>query len=82
LLPRRKAVPAIDEDLRRLVFEFFFWASRFESALKESGWLQSNAVSAPTCPDWLGFALACAEGRRLITFGRAIMPKAQTLNLR
>jgi len=51
----------VDEDLRPLVFEFFFWFSRFESALKESGWLQSKAVGAPARPDWQGFVLACAE---------------------
>lgn len=51
----------VDEDLRPLVFEFFFWFSRFESALKESGWLQSKAVGAPARPDWQGFVLACAK---------------------
>lgn len=50
----------IKEDLRPLVFEFFFWFSRFESALKENGWLQSKAVGAPACPDWRGFVLAFA----------------------
>lgn len=49
----------IQEDLRPLVFEFF-WFSRFESALKENGWLQSKAVGAPARPDWKGFVLAYA----------------------
>lgn len=50
----------IEEDLRPLVFEFFFWFSRFESALKENGWLQSKTVGAPARPDWQGFVLARA----------------------
>ncbi|MEZ7272884.1 hypothetical protein NYF14_05320 [Sphingobium sp. 10 DY56-G10] len=47
----------IKEDLRPFVFEFFFWFSRFESALKENGWLQSRAMGAPARPDWQGFVL-------------------------
>lgn len=50
----------IEEDLRPLVFEFFFWFSRFESALKENGWLQSKAVGAPARPDWKAFVLSHA----------------------
>lgn len=50
----------IKEDVRPLVFDFFFWFSRFESALKENGWLQSKAVGAPARPDWHGFILAYA----------------------
>ncbi len=50
----------IEEDLRPLVFGFFFRLSRFESALKENGWLQSKAVGPPARPDLQGFVLACA----------------------
>lgn len=50
----------IKENLRPLVFEFFFWFSRFESALKENGWLQSKVIGAPARPDWQGFVMAYA----------------------
>jgi hypothetical protein len=46
----------IREDLRPLIFNFFFSFSRFESALKENGWLQSKTVGATALADWKGFA--------------------------
>lgn len=43
------------KDLRPLIFDFFFWFSRFESALRENDWLQSKAVGATALADWKGF---------------------------
>jgi hypothetical protein len=48
----------IGEDLRPLIFDFFFWFSRFECALKENGRLQFKNVGACACPDWSGFIAA------------------------
>jgi len=48
----------VKEDLRQLIFEFFFWFSRFESALKENNWLQSKTVGATALADWKGFVEA------------------------
>ncbi|RWO26663.1 hypothetical protein [Mesorhizobium sp.] len=45
----------VEEDLRPLIFDFFFWFSRFESALKENNWLQSKTVGATALADWKGF---------------------------
>lgn len=45
----------IGDDLRPLIYDFFFWFSRFESALKEANWLQSHEVGAPARPGWKDF---------------------------
>lgn len=46
---RREDVP---DDLRDLTFDFFFWFSRFEFAMKENGFLKSTAVNARAEPGW------------------------------
>ena len=48
----------VKDDLLPLVFDFFFWFSRFESALKENDWLQSKKVGATALADWKGFVEA------------------------
>ena len=45
----------IDDDLLEASFNFFFWFSRFEFALKENKLLQSNTVGAPAKPSWPQF---------------------------
>src|SRR4051812_1856331 len=47
----------VKEDLQPLIFDFFFWFSRFESALKENRWLQSKVVGANALADWKGFVV-------------------------
>lgn len=46
----------IDEDLNKLVFEFFYRFSRFESALKEQGYLRDRRPLSNAEPDWNAFA--------------------------
>jgi len=46
---RREDIP---EDLRALTFEFFFWFSRFEFAMKENEFLRDTAVDARAEPGW------------------------------
>lgn len=46
----------VSDDLWPLICDFFFWFSRFESALKENGWLQSKNVGDTAMPDWKTFA--------------------------
>ncbi|PWJ83729.1 hypothetical protein C7441_108123 [Pseudaminobacter salicylatoxidans] len=48
----------VEEDLWPLICDFFFWFSRFESALKENNWLQSKTVNATALADWKGFVEA------------------------
>lgn len=42
----------VPEDLRKLAYDFFFWFSRFEAALKEQGHLGSINIGAPAVADW------------------------------
>ncbi|MBO9712465.1 hypothetical protein [Sphingomonas sp.] len=45
----------IPDDVRTLAFEFFYWFSRFEFALKENGYLKSRIVGTRAEPSWQGF---------------------------
>lgn len=43
---------AIDNDLNAIAFDFFFWFSRFESALKSNNYLKSSKLGARAEPGW------------------------------
>jgi len=45
----------VDANLSTLAFEFFFWFSRFEFALKENGYLQSHTPGTAAKPGWDSF---------------------------
>ena len=45
----------ITSGLSKLAFEFFFWFSRFEFALKENGYLNSLVDGAKAEPGWDSF---------------------------
>jgi hypothetical protein len=59
----------VKDDLRPLIFDFFFWFSRFESALKENGWLQSKQAGATALTDWRQFVEAYEEDYALSEIG-------------
>lgn len=42
-------------ELSRQAFEFFYWFSRFEFALKENSYLKGKADGRRAEPDWNGF---------------------------
>lgn len=42
-------------DLSKLAFDFFYWFSRFEFALKENGYLKSHQVGAKADAGWSDF---------------------------
>lgn len=42
----------IEPDLRDLAFDFFYWFSRFEFALKERGYLVISSKSNQATPNW------------------------------
>jgi hypothetical protein len=48
----------VSDDLTQLAFEFFYWFSRFEFALKENGYLVSKTVGDRARPSWDGFVSA------------------------
>lgn len=52
----------LDEPLLRRAFEFFFWFSRFEAALKENGYLKSKTVGDRAEPSWEAFVAAFESG--------------------
>ena len=63
----------IDNDLKKISFEFFYWFSRFEFALKENNFLKDKNVDAKAEPNWEEFRekfknkyAASAEANRLI----------------
>jgi hypothetical protein len=42
----------IRADLSSQAFDFFYWFSRFEFALKENGYLRSHQIGAYADPGW------------------------------
>ncbi|WP_342244335.1 hypothetical protein [Pseudomonas sp. OTU5201] len=50
----------VSGSLTQKAFEFFFWFSRFEAALKESGFLKSDVEGAVAEPSWEKFVHAYA----------------------
>lgn len=52
---RREHIP---DDLRPLAFEFFYWFSRFEFALKANRFLKNEEVGARAEPGWTKFIRA------------------------
>lgn len=45
----------VDTSLSQQAYEFFFWFSRFEAALKENGYLQSERPGDRAEPGWQRF---------------------------
>ena len=45
----------IDNELKEISFEFFYWFSRFEFALKANNYLKNNNIGAKAEPDWEEF---------------------------
>jgi hypothetical protein len=71
---------SISAPLTQKAFEFFFWFSRFEAALKESGHLKNDAEGSKAEPSWESFVKAYAgtyipteSGKELI----ALAPERQ-----
>jgi hypothetical protein len=70
----------IDQDLRDLAFNFFYWFSRFEFVLKERHFLKNDTIGARADPSWDKFAKAYRESYKLTSAGQALLderPKRQ-----
>ncbi|MEE4452053.1 hypothetical protein [Novosphingobium resinovorum] len=63
----------VKEDLRRLAFEFFFWFSRFEYALKDARFLRSDEVGTPAEPSWKKFSQKYRETYKAGPAARALL---------
>jgi hypothetical protein len=63
----------IDQDMRALAFDFFYWFSRFEFALKEKRFLRNEAIGARAEPDWDKFVMAHRAAYALSPAGEALL---------
>jgi hypothetical protein len=73
---------SLDDELTKAAFEFFFWYSRFEAALKENCYLKSKKPNVRADPDWDAFIKAwqdkyapSGEAQRLVK----LAPKIQVV---
>lgn len=73
----------ISSKLTVLAFDFFYWFSRFEFALKENGYLKSTAAGAAAMPGWKCFVdkwalhyVLSTEAAELLALG----PQQQVIN--
>ncbi len=64
---------AIPDDLRGLAFDFFYWFSRFEFALKEERFLRSKKVGAQADIDWNKFIERYGGCYHLTTAARTLV---------
>lgn len=63
----------LTDDLRSLAFDFFYWFSRFEFALKEARFLKSKVVGAKAEADWGAFIAQYSAGYQLTVAARALL---------
>ena len=63
----------IPQNLRSLVYDFFFWFSRFEYALKEAGYLKRRNVGDRAEPGWDFFILEWKGRYEISQAGQALI---------
>ena len=63
----------IPDNLRPLVYDFFFWFSRFEFALKEARILKNLEPGANAEPGWTRFINDCKDHYRIGAAGEALI---------
>jgi len=66
----------LSDALTERAFEFFFWFSRFEAALKESGYLRSEKVDAAAEPGWRRFVADHAKRYAITPAGTLLIKLA------
>lgn len=67
---RRDQIP---DDLKRLAFDFFYWFSRFEFALKEARYLKSTEEGAKAEVSWDRFIEKNRDAYHLTPAGQALI---------
>jgi hypothetical protein len=67
---------ALSDSLSRSAFEFFFWFSRFEAALKEASFLKSEKEGAAAEPDWELFVAKYADDYEITASGKKLVELA------
>lgn len=63
----------IPDELRPLVYDFFFWFSRFEYALKEARMLRSLVPGDNAEPDWTRFIMEHKNGYQINAASKALI---------
>lgn len=63
----------IDSEFREHAFNFFYWFSRFEFALKERRFLKSARIGDPAQPNWDLFVARYRTAYRLTAAGKRLM---------
>ena len=63
----------IPDDLRPLIYDFFFWFSRFEYALKEARILKSAEPGVNAEPDWTRFINERKDSYKIGAVGEALI---------
>jgi len=63
----------IPDDLKRLAFDFFYWFSRFEFALKEARYLKSTEEGAKAEVSWDRFIEKHRDAYHLTPVGQALI---------
>lgn len=63
----------IPDDLKPLAFEFFYWFSRFEFALKANWYLKSEQEGARAEPGWTRFVRKFESGYALSTAAQKLI---------
>lgn len=66
----------VSEPLAKLAYDYFFWFSRFEFALKENRYLKSTKPGARADPGWAAFVKAKEAGYMLSDAGAALIKLA------
>lgn len=66
----------VSTPLTTKAFEFFFWFSRFEAALKESGFLKNEAEGSTAEPSWERFTADHAHNYRSTESGKKLLELA------
>ena len=64
---------AVSAPLTTLAFDFFYWFSRFEFALKENKYLQNHVVGATALPGWNEFIKAFSASYKVTAEAQALL---------
>jgi hypothetical protein len=74
----------IESELSKLAFDFFYWFSRFEFALKERRFLKSDKIGNSAQPNWNMFVDRYRDAYHLTPAGKVLVeakPKRQVVGL-
>ncbi len=71
---------AIPNEIHGIAYDFFFWFSRFEYALKEARILKDDTIGRPAEPGWTKFIASFEQAYKICDAGKGLIaanPKRQ-----